>query len=370
MAGRDRRGRGEETGSRFSYHRRSTEEVDRRANQTAGNFDSYIRDDIPLFTPKTGDNNIRILPPPDNTYEHFGIDLFVHYSVGPDKQAYLCPMKMGVGPCPVCQEQEKASRELEDSKDASEKEEDYVRSLRPAKRVLMYLIDRDDEKKGPTAWASPWTIDRDITKRMKDKRTGELLFIDDPETGYDVEFERQGTGLKTQYIGMNISRDPSTLGRKADEWLEFIVENPLRDIAVVHDFERIEAAFHGTGAVKRGADKDDDKAERPAASRRGASRQEDEDEGKARVEPTSYTWDEIQKMTDLEMDTLIEGENLSETLTDEDYETSESLAAAVCKLLDVSKEEEPSRGRRNLDKKEEEPVSVRDRLRRAREGRS
>jgi hypothetical protein len=226
------------TGS-FSYRERSVDDVKSRASQSGSSRDSFLKDNVTYFTPKVGDNTVRILPPTWDDARHFGIDVHVHYEIGPDKAAYLCLDKMEGKPCPICEERAKA----EASGDT-----DYAAKLKASKRVLVYVIDRDTEKDGVKLWNMSWTIDRDLAALCVDKRTGEVYYIDHPDTGYDISFERKGTGLKTEYLGMQVARRASELG--SSKWLDYAEDNPIPDLLVFHDYEHISDVFSGRSSHK------------------------------------------------------------------------------------------------------------------------
>lgn len=335
------RGRGS-----FEYTRRGQEAVKKRAEQSGGDFDRYLKDGLKAFKTNDGNNFIRFLPPTWKDPQHYGHDIFVHYSVGADNQTYVCPDKMKDEPCPVCEELHRAKKDDKDDKD-----EKYIKSLEPKKRVLVYLINRDQEREGVMVWSMPWTLDRDICKVSQvDRKTGETLFIDDPDKGYDVEFERKGSKDRTEYIGVAIARRESPLGN--DKWLQFAVDNPLPDQVIVYPYEDIQKALGGGGS--RGRDKDENDKDRGRSSSR--SNRDD-----------SPTWDSVHKMTFDQMCDLVDAEKLD--IDPDKSKDDEDLAAWLCEELKLTKEkDEPaSRGRERVkDKDEEDP---REKLRSMRESR-
>ena len=89
-------------GSRkFQYKKRGYTEARKRADQSASTRDSFIIEEISLYKPAEGDNTIRIIPPTWEDPENYGLDIYVHYNVGPDNAAYLCLDKMLGKPCPI-----------------------------------------------------------------------------------------------------------------------------------------------------------------------------------------------------------------------------------------------------------------------------
>ena len=256
--------------TRFRYEKRTKDDVKKRANQSGGLFDSTVKSDYQVFSPKEGDYRLRFLPPTWEQPEHFGLDIYVHYGVGSDNQSYLCLAKMRDEACPICEERKRAEK----SGDA-----DYARNLAATKRVLVWLVDRDKEEDGPQLWSMPWTFDRDVAALSIDKKSGEYLALDDPEEGYDVEFTRKGLQLKTKYIGVSVARKPSPLSydpEQVDVWLKYVEDNPLPDVLQYYDVEHIAAIAQGK---PRDDDDDDEEEERPAKKAKpGRARLADDDE--------------------------------------------------------------------------------------------
>jgi len=222
---------------RFVYQKRSSDVIKRRATQSGSNRDGFIDSSFPFFMPKPGTVNVyRILPPTWENAEHYGLEIFVHYNIGVDNSAYLCPNKMKNEDCPICEERKRAEKEGD---------EDYIKELSPVKRVLIWIIDRNNEKEGPILWPQPWTFDREVCKLSVDSRTGEVLIIDNPENGYDVEFEKEGQGQKTKYTGIKISRHPTPLGVDTDLWLEYVCKHPLPSVLKFYPSEHLQKVFQG-----------------------------------------------------------------------------------------------------------------------------
>lgn len=308
--GRDSGGR---PGSRYEYKARTADQTKARATQTGGAFDSFIKQDYKTYTPPTGDNLVRTLPPTWENPEHFGLDAHVHYGIGPDNSSYLCLEKMKGEPCPICEERARAEK----SGDT-----EYAAKLKVSKRVLVWVIDRNQVKEGPMIWSMAWTMDRDICKIAVDKSTGEVLQIDNPQEGYDLEFERKGTGLKTEYIGIAIARRSTELGD--DRWLDYVVAHPLPDALQYYDYAHLLRVFQGGSreSPKEGSD-------RGGRESSGRGRTEDR-------EP-DYTWDSIHKMTFDEMSGLIDAKGLK--IDPQKSKDDEDLADWVCEDMGIAREE-------------------------------
>lgn len=315
---RSSRGRDSERSSRgssrggFEYHARDAADTKKRSTQGANDFDKILVDSIKMWKPNDGDNRIRILPPTWEGAKHFGLDIYVHYAVGPDRQSYLCLQKMKGEADPIAEEREIARRD---------EDEKYAKELEAKRRVLVFLIDRDHEKEGVQAWAMPWTVDRDIVKVSQDKSTGEVLPIDHPEDGYDVEFEKKGAKDRTEYLGVAIARRSSPLGK--GDWLDYAIDHPLPDQLNYFDYDHIAKVFNGGGARKdsgrssereesagrsTGRDRDDGRADNHSRS----GREEPETSrgrGSSRTAPAN-TWESVHEMTIDELEDLIDQEKL------------------------------------------------------------
>lgn len=316
--GRDSRDedRGRSRRSGFQYQERSPDTYKKRGEQGGGDFDKYLSDSIKMFKPADGDNTLRIMPPTWEGAEHFGLDIYVHYNVGPDSQTYLCMNKMQGKPCPICDEREKASKDGDI---------DYADKLKPTKRVLIYMIDRNNEKDGPVVWSMPWTIDRDLCKLVVDKRTGEILPIDNPEVGYDISFERKGKGDRTQYIGLAVARRDSDLGNM--KWLDFIQDHPLDTILQFYDYDHIAAVFGGRSAK---ASKETDLDREQEAGLRSV-----EGRGRGRSREPEMDWESVHSMKFEELAALIDDKSLK--IDPDDSKDDDELADWVCEDLDIRK---------------------------------
>ena len=280
--------------SKFKYQERSAATVNERANKSSGDYDDFIKGQ--MFKPKEGENNIRILPvtwdPHDGPgakgfewRDNWAIEVFIHRDVGPDKQTYLCLAKMKGEDCPLCD----ARGEIDD--------EELSKKLKAKPQLCAYIIDRADEKAGPLIWRVPASVEKEIQLRSKVKGTGEILPVDHPDRGYDITFRRKGTGLNTDYAGVDIDRDDSPLSEKDaryDDWLDFVQEHPLPDQLIYFDADYLDKQFRAKGSRREEKPKDEedrgrdrDRGERePSRDRgRGEEREERSTPRRGREEP-------------------------------------------------------------------------------------
>ena len=236
----------------FQYQKRTREDLKERANMKGGNFDSIFKPKYKVWKPKEGKNLIRILPPSWKDARHYGLDIFVNYSIGADNQSYLSLSKHGLGADPLAE----ARREA-----LAEGEKELAKKLNPSQRILYWMIDRNDEDEGPLLWAAPFTFDKALSNLCIDEDTKDVIFIDDPADGRDVRFYREGTMLNTNYDASKMKiLGPSNIHEDEgleNEWLDYIAENSLPDVLNFYPYEHIKATFDGK-IGGRGEETDDE----------------------------------------------------------------------------------------------------------------
>lgn len=346
--GRSGRGRGSD---RPAYHARSPEQWKKR-EERGGDFDRMFEDGIKAFKVKDGGNSIRIIEPTWDDPEHFGLDIYVHYGIGPEKQTYLCPSKMNNEPCPICEERARAVRSGD---------EEYAKELEPRKRVLVYLIDRNNEKEGVLIWAMPKSFDTDLISISQDKRTGEILQIDDPFEGYDVDFEKQGAKDRTRYTGISIARRSSELGK--DDWRDFAFEHPLPSILKFYPYDHLAAAFGGSAPARWSSKDKEDDDDRSSSKGRDSGKSR----GSSKSREPEYTFDSVHEMTYDELCDLVEDQKLD--ITPEDSDSDEDLADWICEEMDLEapKKQMPRRSSKSDDEEDDSPSSKLKEMRNKRE---
>ena len=328
--GRDEDRGGRSSGRRFEYKERDEAATKQRGERGGGDFDRLLKDGIKMYSPKDRVNRVRFLPPTWPDAKHFGLDIHVHYGVGADRAAYLDLTKMKDEADPITEEWAEARRTNDD---------EYAKQINSRQRVLVYLIDRDNEKEGVQAWPMPQSLDKDIVKVSTDRQTGEVLKIDHPEYGYDVTFDKEGTGVNTKYLGVQIARCDSPLGK--DSWLDFAMDNPLPDQLQYYSYDHIAKAFGKGGSRSR----DEDRGGRDRDRDEGRSRDRDEDRGsrdrdsgrsRDREEP-KLDWAAIHDMTGRELEDLVDQERLD--IDPREAKDDEDLADWICDKMGIKKAE-------------------------------
>lgn len=271
----------------FQYRERPAAAWEQRA-KSGGDYPGFVLNDFKEYSVRKGENWVRILPPTWEGAEHYGLEVFIHYGIGPEKATVLCLYKMAemakalnlsadfcAGKCPICDAKAKAEKKGD---------KELADELRYNKRILVWMVDLKAEDEGPKVWSMPASLDVNIVKLAIDPRTGEILYIDHHEEGYGISFEKDGEGLKTKYVAVQIDRKASGVD---PDFLEFIQGDPLPSVLHWRTAEEVQKLFGGAagagaeaGPAERGAD--DRRREEPRPER-GNGR--DEGRSSDRAEP-------------------------------------------------------------------------------------
>lgn len=220
--------------SKFQYKPRTTEQVEKRLNRTGGSFQSFLHDDYKLFKPAVGDNFIRFMPPTWDDAEHWGFEIHVHYNVGPERASVLCLSKMYGKKCPICEAQA-AARKAGD--------EELAKELGARMQVVSWVMNMKDTSAGPQIYSMSFRMDSDFIKLTRDRESGEIYQIDNPEEGYNVSYQREGTTqTTTKYSGFQLARKASSI---QEDWLEYVVAHPIPVALVNRDYDEVKALFEG-----------------------------------------------------------------------------------------------------------------------------
>ena len=307
----------------FEYSERPRETYVNRAKERDSSKESFFKSNFTFFLPKDGANKLRILPPTWDNPDHYGIDIFVHYKIGDSNSSYLCLKKMKDEPCPICEAL---------STPEAKSDKALVDAIGVKRKVLVWVIDRADEAAGPKLWMMPASIDRQFVLQStdEDSPSGEILRIDNPDSGYDVSFEKHGKDLQTKYEGEKIARKSTPLSsdqKTMEKWLEFICENPLPEVLDFKEYKHIKKVFDGGLAPVK---------EEP---------EDEEDDVPVEKEEKSYTHKETPKnkpRIELDREELIERViELGYKFKDANKMSDEELAGIVEEDEEVKQEEKP-----------------------------
>ena len=173
----------------------------------------------------------------------YNLDIWVHYGVGPNDDAFVCLSKNYKEPCPIC-EQRKEVQDLESSS------EDLLKSLLPKRRTLYNIICYDskkEEEKGIQVWdVSHFFVEQKLASISERPRQGGFVDYPDPDNGKQIMFERKGTGAaNTQFLGHAfVDRDYVI----SDEVLT--ASHVLDELIVIPTYEEVFGTLHGKRVVK------------------------------------------------------------------------------------------------------------------------
>lgn len=174
---------------------------------------SYLNSEFGFvtFQPQDGDNSIRIVPPlgDDPNASLWGLDVWVYYLNG---RTYLSPKTF----------QQDAEDPIFDMFSKVRQEDaEAAKTYKGTKRSLTFIQDMMDDGK-LKVWAAPTTVIDEILKVSKNRRTGELIPVEDPKDGRIVFFSKTGQGIQTRYGAFALDSEPCPLSETiADELAHF-----------------------------------------------------------------------------------------------------------------------------------------------------
>ena len=189
-----------------------------------------------------GDNFIRFVPPTDDEAP-FGLEIKVHYGIGVNGSAFLCPKFLGNGPCPICNKVQELKTVQKQSEVADESLAKTISGLWAKTRYLYWIIDMtsdETEKIGVQLYDACPTIEDGIIGVSRDQRTKEIIDISDPDEGLTLIFTRKGLGPQNTTYKAFKSEEANPL---SDEILDSVVD--FENILEVHDYNTIKAEFEG-----------------------------------------------------------------------------------------------------------------------------
>lgn len=287
--------------AKFVYVKRSKEDIATRAAQKSYDKDELLQDVVKTWKPKDGDNLVRILPPSWEGARNYGVDVFVHYNIGAERNSYICPKAAGRGPCPFCEAQMEAMNNG-----------DVVlsKSLKANKRVLVYMLDQNDPKSGVHAWLMAWTLDKELATQSIDKDTGDVLNIDDPDNGFNVTINRTGTGPTTKYVPV-VSRRSSRIAI-TPEIETLLMEHPLPSLLNIFEYDYLAKKLMSHSISENDG---------------GEGKKQDFDK-------SSLTWDSVHKLRGDRLDRLVADAKLP--IKPELYNSDADLADAICDALRIT----------------------------------
>lgn len=208
---------------------------------------SYIDASVPQFRPQDGENCVRLVPPldGDSLGDQWGFNVWVHFING----YFVCPRSFDRSAiCGICAGALQMRRE----------DPDLAKQMTGALRTLIWILDCNRAAAGELKiWPAPTTLINSFLKLGRNRRTGELISIEDPEVGRAIFFEKTGTGLQTRYdsIALDEVAFPLDAGLLAElkYFEEVLILNTTEEIeAGVQAFLASEGAAAGDGSTPGG----------------------------------------------------------------------------------------------------------------------
>ena len=208
-----------------------------------------------------------LLPAHDKDSQRFGLDLFVHYSVGVNKASVLCPRlmksvfkKFGIevpevfkdGKCPVCELEQKLQEKSNQMRDEIGPDAStsywkknvyplrayYGKSYAPEpNRYLSWVRPADNMSDDADIqfFFVPAGVFKEAIISKSTDRHGNSLDLANPDAPYILYFQREGSGKEgTKYFGYGIESFDEPM---PDSWFEKVPR--YTDILVFKTYEEI-----------------------------------------------------------------------------------------------------------------------------------
>ena len=238
-----------------------------------------------FFKPKKGKNLIDVIPfvaATDNSPRckkgevDYLLDVYVHRSVGPGHDNFLCLQKNYKKPCPICEHIEELKKDGED--------EELIKELKAKRRVVYNVIDLNAEKQSVQLFeTSHFKFEKEVQEEAETDEDGELVIFFDPEDGMSVSFRGvENSFNKKEFIEIK----KVALVDREDQYKESIVEkaHALDSLLVIPSYDDVAAAFFGTEteedkpAKSKAKDDDDEDDDRPAKKKKQPEPEDDDDD--------------------------------------------------------------------------------------------
>ena len=200
----------------------------KQENRRAQRKSNLFKEGAVVFKPRPDtQEQVRMLPFLDHDY--FVRPIKAHYEMGADKSSFPCPKTKGE-PCDVCDY---------GSKMWAEGKQDFAKKLWSKDAAIVYIVDRAHEDHNPCILKLSFTNEKTLRERMENKKTHEIMPVNDLEIGHDLFFTLTDTGKKLpgnsnslkELSGLDFDRDATPLGteKQVGKWIDFMEENPILD---------------------------------------------------------------------------------------------------------------------------------------------
>ena len=117
---------------------------------------------------------------------------------------------------------------------------------RARKRILSWVIDRNNETEGPKLWSAPEMRYKDILLLFMGRNGA---FIEpDGDLSYDFSFTTEGQGIGLKYLGMRKDDQKTPLHadpNRVKAWKKFVAERNFEQIMTFYSYDQIKAYMLG-----------------------------------------------------------------------------------------------------------------------------
>ena len=245
----------------------SSEEREKAAKGRTQKGAQYINTDLAQFTPIDGSNCVRIVPPlaDDAMATLWGIDVWTYYLAG---KGFLSPTTFDPRAQNIVLEAYKRVK-------ADDPEEAKRLQLGGTRKTILFILDFGDGGKEPElkVWSAPPGLVDEFIRVAKNRRTGKLVALEDPEEGYCIFFDRIGVGKKTEYKGVTLDKEPYPLDESLLDKIPYFT-----DILVVPDADDLKIALDDTLSGKAQESQEEHKFERRDSTKRRGHDDDDDDQ--------------------------------------------------------------------------------------------
>jgi hypothetical protein len=215
----------------------------------------------------------------DNATFDYKLSILVHSNIGINQDSVVC-LRTVRERCPVCEEHDRIEREEPEN-------EERLSSLRPRKKCLYNIVvfDNDAERdKGIQVWEAPHASIEDVLAELakrQNRRSGEIEYKDYtvPDQGFNVCFERVGTGLSTEYRQVAIEerlKDQEFTDKELNALYDMAYN--FEDVVELKTFEEIYEMVHGVALADGQLTEEQQFRGRPGGQRRGREETTPEEE--------------------------------------------------------------------------------------------
>ena len=237
------------------FKRATAKERESEARKRTVSGLGYVSSDIPIFKPVDGDNQIRIVPPLSNDAQAslWGLEVWTYFV---NNRSYLSSKTF---------DPQSDDPIMSHFFDIREDNPEEAQKYKGNKRYLMFVLDMNSDEVELKLWAAPPTLVDEFLGLAKNRRTGELIALEDPEEGVPIFFTKTGQGINTRYTSIEIEKEPFPLDDDLAEDLEL-----FEDMLIVPSSKELqkvlELAMNGDNDDDDDDDDEDDAPRKKAAS--------------------------------------------------------------------------------------------------------